>query len=149
MEDFAAQYRRTNIRWDFSDENVRLEEMQRLWGAEYTFRRSPKATPFVHALVGMAGRQYYTPSGDWENPRDVVAKDYGFASGFGAGVDLILARRWAIRALQFDYVIPYLRPDRPEYSLIQRDLPALQDWQHNRRIAFGLVLRAGARRDDS
>src|SRR5512143_813856 len=41
VADFAGQYRRTDIQWDFSHENVRLEEMQFLWGAEYTFRKSP------------------------------------------------------------------------------------------------------------
>jgi len=149
VADFAGQYRRTGIQWEFSDENVRLEEMQFLWGAEYTYRKSPKATPFVHALFGVAARHYYTPSGDWQYPRDVVAVDYGFASGFGAGLDLTLTRRWAIRAPQFDYIITHLRPDRPEFSPIQPDLPVLQDWQHNWRIAFGLVLRAGTREDHS
>ncbi len=149
VADFAAQYRRTSIRWDFSDEDVRLEEMQFLWGAEYTLRRSPKATPFVHALFGVAGREYYTPSGDWEYPRDVVAVDYGFASGFGGGVDWTLTRRWAIRAPQFDYIITHLRHDQPEVSPIQHDLPVLQDWQHNWRVAFGLVLRVGTRSDGS
>ncbi len=149
VADFAGQYRRTDIQWEFSDEKVRLEEMQFLWGAEYTYRKSPKATPFVHALLGVAARHYYTPSGDWQYPRDVVAVDYGFASGLGAGIDLGLTRRWAVRALQFDYIITHLRPDRPEYSPIQQDLPVLQDWQHNWRVAFGLVLRAGPREDRS
>lgn len=145
VADFAGQYRHTQIQSSFSDSKVRLEEDQFLWGPELTFRKTRKATPFVHALFGVAGRHYYTPSGELQYPRDVLAVDYGFASAFGGGADVTLSRRWAIRLVQFDYVLTHMSHDQPEVSPIQGQLPALRPWQHNDRLAFGVVLRLGTR----
>jgi hypothetical protein len=145
VADFAGQYRHTNIQSAFSTEKVRIEEDQLLWGPEFTFRRSPKVTPYVHALFGLAGRHYYTPSGDPYYPRDVLAVDHGFASAFGGGADIAVSRRWAVRVVQFDYVLTHMSHDQPQYSSIENQLPALGSWQHNYRLAFGMVLRLGRR----
>lgn len=147
VADFAGQLRRTDIVSTYTNQKVRLEEMQFLWGPEYTVRHSSRTTPFVHALFGIAGRHYYTPSGDIYHPRDVLAVDYGFASGLGGGIDFPISRRWAIRAPQFDYVMTHLSHDQPQYSPIQQDLPTLKNWQHNFRFAFGVVVKLGTRED--
>ncbi len=143
VADFAGQYRHTNIQSTTSTDKVRLEEDQLLFGPEFVWRKSRRATPFVHTLAGVAGRHYYTPSGDPLFPRNVLEVDYGFASALGGGADVTLSRRWALRALQFDYVLTHLSHQEPQYSGIP--LPTLGTWQHNYRLAFGVVLRLGTR----
>jgi hypothetical protein len=141
--DFSGQFRHTDLRWEPSNEEVRLEEVQFLWGPEFTFRTSPKVTPFMHALFGVAGRHYYTPAGSRQYPRDVVAVDFGFASAFGGGADIAISQRWAIRVVQLDYVWTHLSHDDPEVSPIKDQLPTLTTWQHNYRISCGIVVGLG------
>lgn len=143
--EFAGQHRNTNIRSDFSEQQVRLDEYQFLFGPEYMFYRFRQTMPFLHVLLGVSARHYNIPSVDPQHPRDVLAVDYGFASGFGGGLDIALSRHWAVRPLQFDYVLTNLSHDQPQFSPIQEQLPSLAAWQHNYRLSFGMVLRLGTR----
>ena len=143
--EFAAHYRHTDIQSDISNENVRLAEYQFLGGPEFLFRGTRKATPFLHTLFGIAARHYYTPSGDAQSPRDVLAVDYGFASAFGGGVDVVLSRGWALRVLQFDYLLTHLAHDQPQFSPIENQLPDIGAWQHNFRFSAGVIIRLGAK----
>lgn len=143
--EFAGHYRTTGIQSTLSDEKVRLAEYQFLGGPELVFRRNAKVTPFVRTLFGIAARHYYTPSDDAQSPRDVLAVDYGFASAFGGGLDITLSRHWALRALQFDYLLMHLAQDQPQLSPIRDQLPAAESWQHNYRFSFGMVVRLGER----
>ena len=142
--EFAAHYRRTDIQSDLSNENVRLAEYQFLGGPELVFRGPRKATPFLHMLFGIAARHYYTPSGDPQSPRNVLAVDFGFASALGGGVDIAVSRRWALRVGQFDYLLTHLAHDQPQFSPIEDQLPAIGAWQHNFRFSAGVVVRLGA-----
>ena len=143
--EFSGQHRHTNIQSDFSEQQVQLDEYQFLFGPEYVFYRSRQTMPFLHVLLGAGARHYYIPGDDPQHPRDVLAVDYGFASGFGGGLDIALSRHWALRPLQFDYVLTNLSHDQPQFSPIQGQLPFLTAWQHNYRLSFGVVLRLGTR----
>jgi hypothetical protein len=141
--EFAAHYRNTDIQSNLSDEKVRLAEYQFLGGPEFVLRRKNKATPFAHTLFGIAARHYTIPSNDPQSPRAVLAVDYGFASALGGGVDIALSRRWALRAVQFDYLLTRLAHDQAQFSPIQDQLPDLKTWQHNYRFSFGVTVRLG------
>ena len=76
----------------------------------------------IHYTKLYDARHYNIPSDDPQHPRDVLAVDYGFASGFGGGLDIALSRHWAVRPLQFDYVLTNLSHDQPQFSPIQEQL---------------------------
>ncbi len=72
-------------------------------------------TGFVHAMFGGAAFR-----GDSNS-------DTGFAMAFGGGLDVKGGKRFAFRAIQFDYV-----PTR-----------LFNTWQHNIRLGFGVVFKLG------
>ena len=141
--EFSAHYKGADIQSDLSNEKVRLSEYHFWGGPEFPFRRNGGLTPFVHSLFGIAARHYTIPSNGPQTSRDILAVDHGFASAYGGGVDIRLSRRWAVRAIQFDYIITHLRQDQPHLSPIEDHLPVLEGWQHHYRLAFSMAVRFG------
>lgn len=136
--DFGGQYRRANV--TFLGQRATLRNYQFLWGPQFTQRRG-RATLFAHTLFGVAASHLTTPSGDPAHPQNVIAIDYGFAMGFGGGVDVNAGDRFAIRIFQADYIPTRLRPE----PLLAQQLPRAGNWQQNFRLGFGLVVKVGKR----
>ncbi len=143
VADFAGQYQHSS-QIIFNGKNATFRDYQFLFGPQFTFR-TQRATPFFHALLGVGARHVTTPSGDPQHPQDVLAVDYGFASGFGGGLDLNIHNRIAVRIIQADYVLTHLTPDLPQLSPVRTQLPPATDWQHHFRIGAGLVIKIGTR----
>ncbi len=135
--DFGGQYRKTSI--SFQGAQATLRSYQLLWGPQFT-RRSRKATLFANTLFGVAAAHLTVPSGDPAHPQDVIAINFGFAMGFGGGVDVNVKDCFAIRVFQADYIPTRLRPE----PLLLKQLPS-GNWQHNFRLGFGLVVKVGNR----
>lgn len=93
-----------------------------LFGPRFSFR-GKRLTPFVYALLG--GTRFHqsaTVSG-----QKFSDSDSGFSSALGAGLDVKVNDRVAIRAFQIDYFRPNFFGEA-----------------HNRgRLAFGVVLHLG------
>ncbi len=151
--DFAMQYHDSNILW-WNDRTARVEDFQLLFGPELALRRHDKLTPFVHALVGVASRNFAVPTDIWEydpftgtySPKDYsITRDWGFAAGVGGGVDVNLGSTLSLRVGQFDYVPTHLTHKVPFYMPPQGSFPVTQGWQHNYRVAVGIVLRLSQR----
>ncbi len=143
VADFQGQQKGSGIEWEAH--HATLRDYQFLWGPEYTWRRQ-RGTPFAHALFGVAARHVTTPSGDYYNPLNVLAVDFGFGSAFGGGLDVNLSRRWALRMPQVDYVLTHLKPNALQFSPVKDQLPAATNWQDNVRFTVGLVVRLGSRK---
>ncbi len=148
VADFGAEIHDTNIVWT-NGQKADADDYQLLFGPELTIRKSAKFTPFVHGLVGVAFRHYAVPSGNWicidytcyQDHFD-VAKENGFASGVGGGLDWHVQPNVSIRFVQFDWIRTNLSRDNPEYS-IQNQLPVLTGWQDNYRFSAGITFRFG------
>lgn len=95
-----------------------------LFGPRYSFR-GKRLTPFVYAMFGVTRfHESATISG-----QRLSATDSGFSSALGAGLDIKVNERVAIRAFQIDYFRPNFFGEA-----------------HNRgRLAFGVVLHLGKR----
>ncbi len=150
VADFGAQYHDTNIVWT-NGKKASADDYQLLFGPELTIRNSAKFTPFFHGLVGVAFRHYAVPSGNWicidfncyQDHFD-VAKENGFASGVGGGLDWHVQPNISVRFVQFDWIRTHLSRDNPDYS-IQNQLPILKGWQDNYRFSAGVTFRFGAK----
>ena len=150
---FAVQYHDSSILW-WNNRTARVEDFQLLFGPELALRRHEKLTPFVHALLGAASRNYAVPTGIWEydpftggySPKDYsITRDWGFAAGAGGGLDVNLGGMLALRVAQFDYLPTHLSHEDPVYMPPQGGFPITQGWQHNYRVAAGIVLKLGER----
>jgi hypothetical protein len=97
-----------------------------VFGPRYTFTKSEKFVPFAQALFG-GGRLNASRAG-------VQAGENGFAMALGGGLDIGLSRRFAIRAVQAEYLMTRF-PNNAGVSVTQ----------NNFRISAGLVVRFGAR----
>jgi opacity protein-like surface antigen len=95
-------------------------------GPRITFRSYRRVTPFVKALLGGAR---LTASSD-----NVHAAENSVALLAGGGIDVSLSRRFAIRAVQADYLLT-------RFSLANGSSAT----QHNLRLSFGVVFRFGER----
>ena len=153
LGDFALQYHDSNILW-WNNEKARVEDFQLLFGPELVFRQSRKVTPFLHALAGVASRNYAVPTGIWEydpftgfySPVDYsIDRDWGFAGGAGGGLDVNVSGMLALRVFQFDYLPTHVTHEDPFYMPPQGNFPVTQGWQHNYRVAVGVVFRFGQR----
>jgi hypothetical protein len=99
-----------------------------LLGPQFTYRKLRPASFFAHALIGgMHERAANVPQG--------LAPETGtkWAYGFGAGMDVRVARFLAIRVVQADYI----RSHFPVSSRVNA--------QNNWRISTGIVLRSPSR----
>jgi len=147
--DFGAETHNTRIVWT-NGRSADADSSQMLVGPEFTIRNSEKVTPFFHGLVGVAIRNYAVPTGQWECSFDscyetsfTVAKEYGFASAVGAGVDWHVHPMISFRVVQFDWLRTHLSRDNLAFSPIQSQLPTLNGGQNNYRFSTGLVMRFG------
>jgi hypothetical protein len=149
LADFGAQYHSTDIVWT-NGKKADADDYQLLFGPELTIRNSPRVTPFVHGLVGVAFRHYAVPSGNWictgfscyQDHFD-IARETGFATGVGGGLDWHLRPIVSLRPVQFDWIRTDLSRDNATFSSAQGQLPTLNRWQNNCRFSCGLTFRWG------
>lgn len=158
VTDFGAQSHRTDIVWT-NGKQARANDYQLLFGPELAIRNSPRVTPFVHGLVGVAFRHYAVPNGDWictgyptyscyQDHFD-LAQETGFASGVGGGLDWHTHPTISVRLVQFDWIRSNLSRDNVDFSPAQGQLPILKGWQDNYRFSCGVTFRFGQKGSQS
>jgi hypothetical protein len=148
LADFGAEIHDTNIVWT-NGKKADADDYQLLFGPELTIRKHPKVTPFVHGLVGVAFRHYAVPNGNWicidfncyQDHFD-IARETGFASGVGGGIDWHVHPQVSLRVVQFDWIRTNLSRDNANFSNVS-GLPTLQGWQDNYRFSCGVTFRMG------
>ncbi len=86
--DFSGAYKSQN--------GVSFHNYTYTFGPQVSWRRNPAFTPFAHFLAG--GFRGSASVGS------ASASDNGFAMMFGGGVDIKASRRFAVRALQLDWL---------------------------------------------
>lgn len=152
VADFGAHYHGTDIRWSFNNREAHLTEYQFLLGPEFVLRNKSRSTPFVHAMVGVAGRHYAVPTGfvtcsygGCYSEDFTLATDFGFASSFGGGVDVDISPLCALRVVQFDYIRTHLSRNTLNWPDIEGQLPIVTGWQNNYRFGIGVVFKIGER----
>jgi opacity protein-like surface antigen len=155
VADFGAQNHSTNIVWT-NGRRAQADDYQLLFGPELAIRKSPKATPFVHGLVGVAFRYYAVPTGNWictpsscYQDRFDIARENGFASAVGGGVDWHVHPTISVRLVQFDWIRTKLSRDNVDFSPVQGELPILKGWQDNYRFSCGVTFRFGQKGNQS
>lgn len=128
--------------------SAHVDQYQYMAGPRYTFRHG-RVEPFAHALFGVAHRRVAgdatikvdlidkAPRGPGPGlnpfyPRTGESSDTSFAMAFGGGVDVKLAGRLWLRALQADYVQTRFMQGYPVYG---------RENQHNIKVSAGLVFR--------
>jgi hypothetical protein len=153
LGDFGAQFHSTSIVWT-NGKKAEADSYQFLFGPELRLRNRSTLTPFTHALAGAALRNYAVPSGncvcsgfppDCYQTSFSVAHDFGFAWSIGAGMDLQVHPRIAVRIVQFDWIRTHLNRDNNDFSPQKGSLPILGGWQDNYRISAGITFRLGER----
>ena len=149
VADFGVETHGTRIVWT-NGRSADADSYQILIGPELTIRNSERVTPFFHGLVGGAIRNYAVPTGHWEcsfsscyETSFSVAKDYGFATAVGAGIDWHVSPTISFRVVQFDWIRTHRSRDNAAFSPIQGQLPILGGWQDNYRFSTGIVFRFG------
>jgi len=105
-----------------------------LFGPQYSFRKVPRVTPFVHALFGgvQAEQLAVVPAAGGACPAPGCSSfprfnETDFAMAFGGGIDFKVRDHVWIRAIQVDYV-------RQNFSSATMNSP---------RISAGIVYRFG------
>jgi opacity protein-like surface antigen len=117
--DVSGQYSRLN-------ENGIREKINSnsfLFGPRFSLRKNRKVTPFVQAMFGIS--RIHTQTNEF-GPL-VSFSDTSFGMALGGGLDVRLSDRFAIRAIQIDYV-------RSQF---------FNQTQNKGRIAVGIVMRFG------
>lgn len=149
VADFGAEMHNTNIVWT-NGRSAKANDYQLLFGPELAIRTASKVTPFVHGLVGVAIRSYAVPTGNWictgvscYEDTFSVAKEAGFATGVGGGIDWHLHPILSLRVVQFDWIRTHLSRDNANFSPVQGQLPTLNGWQDNYRFSCGITFRFG------
>jgi hypothetical protein len=128
----------------YNGERSTIKDYEYVWGPQFVYRRNPRVAPFAHALIGVAARHYTAPSNTPGGP-DVFAHDFGFASVFGGGVDINVARMVAIRIMQVDVSLEHRNWVDAQFTPSIAQLPASGNWQARPRIACGIVIKVGSR----
>lgn len=111
-------------------------------GTAYTYMLGPRLsfrgkrfTPFVQALFGGAHADPVTISGCTGLDCTPLGAENAFATMFGAGFDIKINRRFALRPFEGDFLLTHFKnPFSPELG-----------WQKNVRFSTGLVVRFGER----
>lgn len=152
VADFGAEIHDTNIVWT-NGRKADADDYQLLFGPELTLRTSPKVTPFVHGLAGVAFRHYAVPTGTWTcspippyncyQDHFDIARETGFATGVGGGLDWHVTPTVSVRMVQFDWIRSNLSRDNANFSPVQGELPVLKGWQDNYRFSSGIAFRFG------
>jgi peptidoglycan-associated lipoprotein len=99
-----------------------------LFGPRYSWRKAGRFVPFSQVLLGGAYASGTFAPGTAGYPGSSNA----FAMTVGAGLDIALNRRVAVRAFQADYYLTHFAN-------------SVNDHQNNLRISAGLVFRFGKR----
>jgi Outer membrane protein beta-barrel domain len=97
-----------------------------LFGPRFTFRKNERFTPFAQALLGGGRLNASTAT--------VQAGENGFAMALGGGLDITLSHRFAIRAVQAEYLMTRFA-----------NSSVVTVTQNNFRVSAGLVFRFGSR----
>jgi opacity protein-like surface antigen len=116
-------HRNVGLEVDFSGHfkdifGINVSNYLLMGGPRFTSRYE-RATPFVHALFGLA------------HTRALGASSNNFAMALGGGVDVNTSTHVAIRAVQVDYV------------LVQASGAGASETLHNARISAGIVFKWG------
>ena len=111
-------------------------------GPKIAYRKARGITPFAHVLVGV-NRVKLTPAltVDGENVTDQFREeigvdkdaDTGFGLIAGGGIDLNINKSFAIRPIQFDYLMGNGGSPLSIFKL------------HNAKLSFGVVVRLGGK----
>lgn len=149
VADFGAETHNTRIVW-INGRKASADSYQLLFGPELAIRSKSSVTPFFHGLFGVAFRNYAVPTGNWVCSIDScyetsfsIARDTGFATGIGGGIDWQVHPAMSFRVIQFDWVRSHLTRDNVNFNPIQGQLPTLTGWQDNYRFSIGIVFRFG------
>jgi opacity protein-like surface antigen len=97
-----------------------------LLGPRFTFRKNERFTPYAQALLG-GGRLNASAAA-------VQAGENGFAMALGGGLDIALSQRFAIRAVQAEYLMTRFPNSAGNAAM-----------ENNFRVSAGLVFRLGVR----
>jgi hypothetical protein len=153
LGDFGAQFHSTDIVWT-NGRKAKAESYQFLFGPELKIRNRSNVTPFAHALIGAALRNYAVPSGNWIctgfppncfQDTFSVALESGLAWSVGGGVDWEVRPGISLRMVQFDWIRSNLSRDNRNFSPLQGSLPVLKGWQDNYRFSAGITFRLGVK----
>ena len=149
LADIGAETHATKIVWT-NGRRASADSYQILFGPELTIRSKPSVTPFFHGLAGVAFRNYAVPTGNWVcsvyscyETSFSVARETGFATAVGAGIDWHFHPIMSFRVVQFDWLRTHLSRDNASFSPIQGQLPTLAGWQNNYRFSAGIIFRFG------
>ena len=103
-------------------------------GPRYSFR-GERFTPFVQLLLGGAHAGSVTISGCTGVGCTPLGAENAFATMIGAGLDIKINRRFALRPFQGDFLLTHFKnPFAPQLG-----------WQKNVRFSTGLVVRFSGR----
>jgi peptidoglycan-associated lipoprotein len=101
------------------------------FGPRITFHRGDRLNLFAHSLAGVGHASGTLYTAGFTQGTAPPSSQNDFALVTGAGVDLNVAPRWAIRAVQADWMFTTF-PN------------GASNRQHNLRLTFGIVLRFGS-----
>ena len=110
-----------------------------LYGPRFSFRKSERFTPSIHALLGIAHLH--------ESQAGFSTSDNSFEAALGGELDVKINERFAIRLIQADYVYTRFR----QFQLVitggqlHLELSGPRVGQNNIRASTGIVFRFGHR----
>jgi opacity protein-like surface antigen len=90
-------------------QDIHRTRYQVLGGPHFRFVNSTRATPFVHALVGIAHTRLRNQVTGSAIPDDIRWSRTEPAIALGGGIDIRASKRVSIRAFQFDYNPEFVR----------------------------------------
>jgi outer membrane protein OmpA-like peptidoglycan-associated protein/opacity protein-like surface antigen len=106
-------------------------------GPRLSYRKYEKFTPYIQALGGVVHASSVTISGCTGDPRCTpIGSDATFVAMAGAGFDINISHRIALRLLEADFLLTHFR-DPISATGFSRG------WQDNTRLSTGIVFRFG------
>jgi outer membrane protein OmpA-like peptidoglycan-associated protein/opacity protein-like surface antigen len=106
-------------------------------GPRLSYRKYEKFTPYIQALGGVVHASSVSISGCTGDPSCTpISSDTTFAAMAGAGFDINLSHRIALRLIETDFLLTHFR-DPISASGFSRG------WQDNTRLSTGIVFRFG------
>jgi outer membrane protein OmpA-like peptidoglycan-associated protein/opacity protein-like surface antigen len=108
-----------------------------LFGPRLSYRKYERFTPFAQALFGGTHASSVKISGCTGDPSCTpLGSDNAFASMFGAGLDIKLTHRIALRLIEGDFLLTHFHDPFSTNS-------DGRGWQKNVRLSSGIVFRFG------
>src|SRR5580704_10178570 len=106
-------------------------------GPRFSYRKYEKFTPYIQALGGVVHASSVSISGCTGDPSCTpIGSDTTFAAMAGAGFDINISHRIALRLLEADFQLTHFR-DPISATGFSRG------WQDNTRLSTGIVFRFG------